>query len=220
MHFTILALLAFSYNFVCIGAARFTVPVHFSVFHDQNNQADGNFPDGVLQQQMQVLNSFTQQIGLTFQIASVRRIPVPYNVLHGSHAGNNVERILKQYRQGNVQALNIYTVGSNPNGGSTSATFPKDYNSDPRNDGIVIDYGFLPGGRYSGYNTGKALVREVGHWAGLFNTYDGGCGGNGDGVDDTPAELPGASGCPTGRDSCPNKPGVDPIHNMMDSTDE
>ena len=37
-----------------------------------------------------------------------------------------------------------------------------------------------------------------------------------DGVDDTPAQRFPTSGCPTGQDSCPTDPGLDPIHNYMD----
>ncbi|KAG8715633.1 hypothetical protein FRC11_002185 [Ceratobasidium sp. 423] len=125
----------------------------------------------------------------------------------------------KLLRKGGAADLNIYTVGfkGGPGKGLLGyATLPFFYGSDPKDDGVVIQYSTVPGGSYADYNQGKTLTHELGHWLGLYHTFQGdSCSGPGDRVDDTPPEETPTAGCPKKKNTCPGGD-VDPIHNYMD----
>ena len=118
-------------------------------------------------------------------------------------------------KQGDATDLNIYSTSG---GGYLGwAYYPSTVKSAKYAilDGVVIHYGSMPGGYIRNYNLGYTATHEAGHWLGLAHTFEGGCNGAGDQVDDTPAELEPTSGCPAGKDTCVGG-GLDPIHNYMD----
>ncbi|VUC37610.1 unnamed protein product [Clonostachys rosea] len=126
-------------------------------------------------------------------------------------------------RAGSYRALNIYYV-EDLHGDLGYCYYPTDASvgsEDFYRDGCSVLSSTVPGGSMTEFSLGKTSVHEAGHWFGLIHTFEGGCYGDNDLVDDTPAQASASSGCPTGRDSCPLKPGLDPIHNYMDySSDE
>ena len=102
------------------------------------------------------------------------------------------------------------------------ATFPNGSAADEQ--GVVIAYGSLPGGMETGYNAGKSLTHEVGHYFNLYHIWgddNGACTGTDD-VDDTPNQADNSTGTLTGMitDSCSSiAPGI-MYQNYMDYTDD
>lgn len=195
-----------------------TISVHFHVINRGSGIANGDVPEEMIQRQIDVLNDAYAGAGFSFELVSVDRTTNPS--WYTMRAGSTAEREAKSALYiGGRDHLNIYTA--NLGGGLLGwATFPSAYTVDPSQDGVVLLYATLPGGSAAPYNQGDTATHEIGHWLGLYHTFDGGCNSKGDYVDDTPAERSAAFGCPVGRDTCKGKPGIDPIENYMDYTDD
>lgn len=120
----------------------------------------------------------------------------------------------KALHGGGSSTLNLYSaaVGEEILGYST---FPQWQRTKPLQDGVVVDYRSLSGGPNAHFNLGFTAVHEIGHWLGLFHTFENGCEPPGDGIADTPYEAQPTEGCPGPKDTCPDE-GFDPVHNYMD----
>jgi len=180
--------------------------------------------DQMLSDQVSVLNQNYAPYGISFTRAGTDR------TINSNWAnGNDADGMKAALRKGTYADLNLYVqkeigkVGAGTIFGLCVLPFsvrPGDNPSVYATDGCQVITRSLPGGSAAPFNTGKTATHEVGHWFGLLHTFEGGCDGNGDMVSDTPAEAGPASGCNPSSDSCPNQPGLDPVHNHMDYSDE
>ncbi len=192
-------------------------------FHVVSDGAAGNISDAMVTAQMNVLNTAYATWGYSFNLVSTDRTSNAtwFNGCYGAS-----ETAMKNaLHKGTAKDLNVYTC--NPSNGILGyATFPSSYASAPLKDGVVLLHSSLPGGSAVPYNEGDTATHEVGHWMGLYHTFQGGCArsadSGGDLVADTAAERSAAYGCPSGRDTCSGKSftGLDPITNFMDYTDD
>ncbi|HLM47080.1 MAG TPA: zinc metalloprotease [Myxococcaceae bacterium] len=199
-----------------LAVGSVNIPVYVHVINKGTGISNGDIPDTMIAAQIDVLNAAYANTPFRFTVVATDRTTNStwYTAGHGTTAEAQMKAAL---RKGSADDLNMYF--SSPGGGLLGwATFPSSYASSPSKDGVVILNTSLPGGTAAPYNEGDTGTHEVGHWLGLYHTFQGGCTSPGESVSDTPFESSAANGCPTGRDTCTSLAGLDPITNFMDYT--
>jgi hypothetical protein len=198
-----------------------TVPVYFHVITDGSL---GNLTNGQISAQIGVLNDTFgggeggDDTGFGFSLAGVTRTN---NATWYASRSGGAEHAMKQaLKQDGPDALNVYSTSGGAYLGW--AYLPEIVDTAQAYlDGVVIDWRTVPraSDEYEGqYDQGETLTHEVGHWLNLEHTFYGGCN-KGDFVADTPPQKNPSFGCPEGKDTC-RAPGLDPIHNYMDYSDD
>ncbi len=207
-----------------------TIPVHFHVVYRADGT--GNIPDSRLDAQIAAMNEHftgldtpayrTAAANMSFRFVRSSVTRTQNDTWYAAGPGSSAQTQMKNaLHTGSADDLNFYT---NSGGGYLGwATFPNEYAGASAQDGVVCYWASLPGSNYVPYNEGDTGTHEVGHWLGLYHTFQGGCTTTNDGVSDTPAERGPTYGCPSRNlDTCKSKsyPGIDPYENFMDYTDD
>jgi hypothetical protein len=193
-----------------------TVPVYFHVLAKSTKAKDGWVTDKQIHDQIAVMNKAFAggyggaETGFRFELKGITRT---INARWHDMATFADEMEAKQaLKVGDATTLNIYSTSISLG----FAYYPTIVTGGIQDaDGVVIHFGSMPGGHIRNFNLGHTATHEIGHYMGLPHTFEQGCQGHGDYVADTPAMSVPTSGCPAGKDTCP-EPGLDPIHNYMD----
>lgn len=123
----------------------------------------------------------------------------------GNGSGYNDE--ISSFAWDNYKYLNVYIMrdlyadGENTNSGV--AWYPDSWMSDNGLARIVYNDWYLgdTGSSIADAEFQSVFTHEIGHWLNLAHTFDTGCSGNGDGVEDTPTTN-GSAGCGPNAMSC------------------
>ncbi|KAJ0359154.1 hypothetical protein COL154_008564 [Colletotrichum chrysophilum] len=199
------------------AAGPIQINVYWHVVASSQSVSGGYLTQATLDEQLAVLNTAYAPHDISFV-----EVGADWTV-NSNWAADRAEVAMKTaLRKGTYADLNVYFVASSRYLGY--ARFPQTItpgSADFNRDGVVILSTTVPGGSYEEYSLGHTATHEIGHWLGLFHTFQGyACSGDGDSVDDTPYEAEESYGCQIGRDTCPNSAGTDSVTNYMNYSDD
>ena len=195
--------------------SQVTIPVAMHVVSDDAGSWDVS--DDALSTYVDMLNAAFASTNFNFVLSSIDRT---YNTAWSTHpppasgpTPSPEETAMKSALAiCPSQTLNFY-ITDMQSSVVGYAYFPHMWPEGSALHGAVVDYWYMQ-------NFSDVGIHEVGHYVGLYHTFQNGCDLVNDAVLDTPAEASPAFGCPIGRDSCASLAGLDPIHNFMDYTSD
>ncbi|MBI3518901.1 MAG: PKD domain-containing protein, partial [Bacteroidetes bacterium] len=215
------------------------IPVVVHVIHDGGTN---NISDAQIQSQIDVLNEdFRRKIGTNgfgvgvdteIEFCLAKKDPqgkctngiVRINSPLSNHQTYQRSQLKLLSYWDNTRYLNMYVV-KNINNGSGILGYSSFPGGPANEDGIVVRHDYFGKIGTAAASLGRTTTHEIGHWFGLYHTFNGGCGvdtcADGDLVCDTPPAANPNFGCPI-INSCSNDiPNVnDQIQNYLDYSND
>jgi hypothetical protein len=210
-----------------VAANQTVIPAYFHVVSTKNKA--NSTSEAILTKQLDIMNKGYAATPFQFELKGVDYTTNDkWAAINVESDEGQINAMKDKLRKGSYSTLNVYFLSDMANGILGMCEFPTaDITpSDSTSfafDGCMVHGGSLPGApEFPGkFDLGYTAVHEIGHWFGLYHVFqDGSCDHDGDKISDTPFQSSATSGCPTNKDSCPNSPGKDSVHNFMDYSDD
>lgn len=196
------------------------IPVAFHVVHAGRK---GRVSDEQIRVQIENLNTAFRDTPFRFRLVKVDRTNNKSWYNNCAALSRNEKNMKRRLSFDPRDTMNIYSCKTSgypeKRGVIGYAYFPFMYPETSYMHGPVVHTATLPGSGDAEFGIyGMTLIHEVGHYLGLYHTFQGGCQGEGDFVADTPAQATPTGPCSERNvDSCP-APGRDDVPNFMNYT--
>ena len=190
------------------------VYVAWHVIHASNNA--GNLTDAQIEYQIQVMNYDFQEHNIAFILDTIDRTANDtwFEGWDPDNGGMDTQG-MQTLNYDPYHYLNIYSAELAGGAGFVTCGYtwwPTNYGEGHYRQGISIDYRCIAGGSYGD----DTATHEIGHYFGLYHTFQTNCSAPDDAVADTPRNHSDyLHGCNSSQDSCPDDPGNDPVSNYM-----